>query len=120
MIAVGIRVNTRDALAAIAQLDGLNAQGLTVPAHHLRRAAIEEVPYDTFALLLSIRVVPIKSGGKIMGYSIIAGDDRIIDYASYQESGTRKMAAQPFMWPAQIKTLPEIKAWKPSLPGVIQ
>ena len=118
MIAVGIRVNTRDARAALAKLLSADGSGLREPANYLRIVAEDLVPVDTRALLLSIRVVPIKSRGKVMGYSIIAGDDRVIDYASYQERGTRKMSARPYMAPALVKTMPKIKAWRPGIPGL--
>ena len=118
MIAVGIRVNTRDALAAIAKILSADGSGLRMPANYLRVVAEDLVAQKTRALVLSIRVVPIKSRGKVMGFSIIAGDDRVVDYASYQEQGTRFMPAHPYMWPAQVKTMPKIKAWRPGIPGL--
>ena len=53
-----------DALAALAKLLNADGTGLREPANYLRIVAEDLVPVDTRALLLSIRVVPIKTRGK--------------------------------------------------------
>ena len=70
MIAVGIRVNAKDARAALAKLLSADGSGLREPANYLRIVAEDLVPVDTRALLLSIRVVPIKNQRQGHGISV--------------------------------------------------
>lgn len=52
-------------------------------------------PYDTGTLSSSIHGVVESEGNDVVG---IVGS-RVV-YAPYQEFGTQKMAAQPYLWPA--------------------
>lgn len=54
-------------------------------------------PVDTGDLRKSIDHEVVNNNGEITGYVFC---DNTVDYASYVEFGTSKMAAQPFMTPA--------------------
>jgi len=83
------------------QLKGLNLeQALAAGANVLMRGSKRRAPVDTGAMRDSHRVeVRPPLGDKPQVY-IVVGDDEVVNYPSYVEFGTRKMAAQPFLRPA--------------------
>ena len=78
-----------------------DARWLKPHVKSMRSTAKGFAPVDTGALRDSIEVEELKNAsGDITGYDVVAGDEEIVDYASYQEEGTKYQSGQPFMKPA--------------------
>jgi HK97 gp10 family phage protein len=76
--------------------DGPIARDLRKRAHRVRRAALRYAPVDTGRLRSSIEVREGRAfGGEL---EMIVGTD--VEYALYQELGTRDMPAHPYLRPA--------------------
>ena len=57
-------------------------------------------PVLTGALMFSIRVEHVPGAATA---EVVAGGTGLVDYAGYQEFGTSKMAAQPYLGPAAYR-----------------
>jgi len=91
-------------------VDPATTKALDDVAGKIRDSAKEFAPVDTAALKKSISKQRIVSRGKVKSINVTAGGrvvnpktGRLVDYASYQEFGTSKMMAQPFLRPAYVK-----------------
>ena len=92
----------------------------------VRQAAVEiavdaqaTAPRDTGALAASCKSDPLERTPVKVSWAAYAGDTesgslrpdgRVVDYAIYQEFGTRFMAAQPFFFPSVERLRPEFAA----------
>ena len=92
----------------------------------VRQAAVEiavdaqaTAPRDTGALAASCKSDPMERTAVKVSWAAYAGDTesgslrpdgRVVDYAIYQEFGTRFMAAQPFFFPSVERLRPEFAA----------
>ena len=80
-------------------------QVLSDAAFQIETEAKKIAPYDTHALQNSIHVEPPKRLNRIISDAV--------DYGIFQELGTSKMAAQPFMVPAVEKVRAKFnKMWE--------
>jgi len=84
-------------------------------AEKIRDSAKENAPVDTAALQKSIAKETILERGKVKSIRVRAGGrvrnpktGQLVNYASYVEFGTSKMAAQPFLRPAYVEHRGEI------------
>ena len=78
-----------------AALEGATGKGVRAAAEAIAQEARRRVPVDTGALQRSIIAAP---GSSTLEWTVRSGDR--LDYASYVEYGTARMAAQPYMTPA--------------------
>lgn len=95
--------------ALIAQGMGRIAQAVTESAETLATAAQDLAPVDTGTLRASIHVKSVEAGATEVKATVATGGEAS-EYAEYQETGTSKMAAQPYMGPALINHAPLHKA----------
>ena len=96
-------------------VDPETTSALNEVAEKIRDSAKENAPVDTAALQKSIAKETITHKGKVKSIRVRAGGrvrnpktGRLVDYASYVEFGTSRMAAQPFLRPAYVEHRQEI------------
>jgi len=108
----------------IQRLSGISEEGkletiraLEKAAEMVRDEAKALCPVDTGSLQRSIRTFKREVGGVLCSVGVSAGGyvvnpktRRIVDYASFVEYGTSRMAARPFLRPAFATTKPLIVA----------
>lgn len=90
-------------------------------AEALAADAGAQAPVDTGTLRASIHVQSVEASGTEVKATVSTGGEAS-EYAVYQELGTSKMAAQPFMTPALAAHAPVHRrmcetAWKAGLGG---
>lgn len=95
-----------DATAILKDVEEKAEEILLQAANDILSVADQLVPVDTGALRASGRIDRISPTNIRIGY----GDDEKIIYAKYQEFGTSRMAAQPFLTPAFSQAEETIKA----------
>lgn len=76
-------------------------QAVAESAETLASAAQERAPVDTGTLRASIHVEKVEASGLSVAAEVSTGGEAN-EYALYQEVGTSKMAAQPYMTPALV------------------
>lgn len=91
--------------ALIAQGMSRVAQAVTESAETLATEAQNMAPVDTGTLRASIHVKGVQVGATEVKATVATGGEAS-EYAEYQEVGTSKMAAQPYMGPALINHAP--------------
>ena len=96
-------------------VDPETTSALNEVAEKIRDSAKENAPVDTGTLQKSIAKETITHKGKVKSIRVRAGGrvrnpktGRLVDYASYVEFGTSRMAAQPFLRPAYVEHRQEI------------
>lgn len=85
----------------IGKFPGLSAAVIKKTAFDIQEDASTNAPYDTGYLAGSIQASVSETSG------VVFTD---VEYAGYQEFGTWKMAASPFMRPAADKNAPKFDA----------
>jgi HK97 gp10 family phage protein len=80
-------------------------QAVTESAETMAADAQDRAPVDTGTLRASIHVEGVQRSGLEVKATVATGGEAS-DYAVFQELGTTKMAAQPFMGPAAINHEP--------------
>lgn len=97
---VDVRSNRLPAIAAM--LRPRAEAVISKAAHDIEAAAKSQAPVDTGALRNSIQAHPEAA----LAWVVAVG----VEYGIYQEFGTRKMAAQPYLIPAFQRVAPSLIA----------
>lgn len=76
-------------------------------ADDVAEVATRIVPIDTGDLKSTVRVLDVDEKSATVGAGGIPGEvtGEMVDYAAYQELGTRNMSAQPYLKPATYRYL---------------
>ena len=105
MRAIQIVLETHGLQQILRSLDGDAEKVLDVAARNIERIAKDLAPIDTGALKNSIHVIKEKPLERIIADGV--------EYGIYQEYGTTRMGAQPFMTPAVERERAQLEAaWK--------
>lgn len=95
---VGSEVLLARGMSALKDAVGQSAEALATSAQRL-------APVDTGTLRASIHVDSLETTGRTVTATVTTGGEAS-EYAVYQELGTRRMAAQPYMTPALAQHRP--------------
>lgn len=119
-MATPLRVFLAELEGSIQVFDPLMKRITAKAGDQIAAEAKRNAPKRTGALRTSIKSQGVKKGVGSISVQVTAGgpsQPHDVDYATYVEEGTSRMAPQPFMRPAVDKVLPD---WEKEMAEVVQ